>query len=101
MPAKLREKDFDLNNDEQITVDEIALKERIEQLEQQSEKSDSQRKMAWVAIVSMIGYVILVFSPLVPQEKVTTLANISDVFFVAMASIVGAFMGFTSWVARK
>lgn len=98
---KLRERDFDLNHDEKITIDEIALKERIEQLEQQAEKADSQRRMAWVAIVSMIGFTVFMFSPFVPQEKATTLANISDVFFVAMASIVGAFMGFTSWVARK
>jgi len=101
MTPKLREKDFDLNNDEQITADEITLKERIEQLEQQQEKADSQRKMAWVAIMSMIAFTAFMFSPVVPQDKATTLANVSDVFFVAMASIVGAYMGFTSWVARK
>lgn len=102
MPQRrIREKDFDLNNDEQITAEEIGLKERIEQLEQQEEKADSQKKMAWVAIWSMIVFTAFMFSPFVPQEKATTLANISDVFFVAMASIVGAFMGFTSWVARK
>lgn len=101
MPTKLKERDFDLNRDEVITADEISLKERIEQLEQQAEKADSQRRMAWVAIISMIGFTVFMFSPFVPEGKATTLANISDVFFVAMASIVGAFMGFTSWVARK
>ena len=101
MPPKLRERDFDLDNNEQITAEEIALKERIELLEQQAEKADSQRRMAWVAIISMIAFTAFMFSPFVPEGKATTLANISDVFFVAMASIVGAFMGFTSWVARK
>ena len=97
----LREKDFDLNRDEMVTQDEVNIKSAISALELHEEKAESQKKMAWVALVAIIVFTAFMFSPWVPGEKAQTLANLSDIFYVSMASIIGAYMGFTSWVARK
>lgn len=90
-----------MNRDDVITSDEIILKEKISALELHEEKAESQKKMAWVSLIAIIVFTVFMFSPWVPAEKVNTLTNLSDIFYVSMASIIGAYMGFTSWVARK
>ena len=37
----------------------------------------------------------------VPLERVEALADISNLFYISGAGIVGAYMGTTAWMARK
>ena len=101
MPNKLRERDFDLNHDDEISQEELNIRKEISALELHEAKSESQKKMAWVCLWSMIGFTLLLLTPWVPDAKLQTLTNLSDIFYVSLASVIGAYMGFTSWVARK
>ena len=37
----------------------------------------------------------------IPIERVTALSDISNLFYISGAGIVGAFMGTTAWMGRK
>lgn len=64
-------------------------------------KMKHQRKMAYIALISMILFTVLLFSPIIPDTRIQLLDEVSGLFYISMASIVGAYMGFTSWMSRK
>ena len=75
-------------------------KELLE-LELREQKANTQRKMAWTAMFSMLVFTVVLFSPIVTDGRVTALADLLGLFYVAQASVVGAYMGFQSWMNRK
>jgi len=61
----------------------------------------NRRKMAWVALISMVLLMAaLLFGP-IPVERITALKEPITWFFFSMASVIGAYMGFTTWASRK
>lgn len=82
----------DLNQDGIISPDE----EKV-----YIENQRSKKKMAWVSLVAIfILTAILLFAP-IPDVRLELLSEPIVWFYIAMASIVGAFMGFTMWLSRK
>ncbi len=55
--------DFDVDGDGKITVEEVAMKERMLEVELREEKAESQKKMAWIAMIMMIGFTVVLFTP--------------------------------------
>ena len=92
---------FDLNNDGVVTDEELARSQTMLELELREEKADSQRRMAWVAVISMIGYALLPLMPFVPESRLSTLASLSDMLFLSQASIVGLYFGATAYMNKK
>lgn len=82
--------DFDMNNDGKIDEHEIEARKMV-----------SQKRMAWVALASMIIFTVILFLPIIPESRLEKLTDISDLFYISMAGIVGAFMGVSVWMARK
>lgn len=70
-----------------------------EELEALLRKLAAQRKMAWVSVVSMILITLVMFC--LPVAKITALGTFIYMFYVAMASIAGAYIGVTSWMSHK
>ena len=62
----------------------------------------NRRKMAWTSLVSMllITY-LLFFTPLCSDGRLKLLGGIVEWYYLASASIIGAYMGFTTWASRK
>ena len=56
--------DFDIDGDGKVTEQEVAMKERMLEVELREEKAESQKKMAWIAMVMMIGFTVVLFTPL-------------------------------------
>lgn len=96
-----KHKSLDLNNDGIISEDELKVNEQLIRLENEDKKQDAQRKMAWVAIISMIAYAILPLMPFVPEARLETIAAMSDMLFLSQASIVGLFFGASAYMSRK
>lgn len=92
---------YDLDNDGEISDDELKDMEKIEEIERNNRKQAAQRRMAWVAIWSMIVFTIILFSPLVSDARVNALADLLGLFYIAQAGVVGAFMGVSAWMSRK
>ena len=55
--------------------------------------------MARFTLIAMGAFTAAMF--FVPLERVEALADISNLFYISGAGIVGAYMGTTAWMARK
>ena len=92
---------FDLDGDGVVSDEELARSQTMLELELREEKADCQRRMAWVAVISMIGYALLPLMPFVPEGRLSTLASLSDMLFLSQASIVGLYFGATAYMNKK
>lgn len=92
---------YDADQDGTVDDNEINNAQEMLELELREEKADAHRRMAWVAIISMIAFTMILFSPMVSETRVAALADLLGLFYIAQASIVGAFMGVTAWMSRK
>ena len=92
---------YDVDDDGEVSDDELTDTEKIEEIERDNLKQAAQRRMAWVAIWSMIIFTIVLFSPLVSDARVNALADLLGLFYIAQAGVVGAFMGVSAWMSRK
>ena len=87
---------YDVDGDGVVSDAELSAVRSIHEQETVEEKAHAQKHMAWVALVSMLIFTVFVFLPFVPNDRVQLLGNISSLFYVAMAGIVGAYMGFSA-----
>ena len=92
---------MDADKDGKISKKDIETSDSMLELELREEKADAHRRMAWVAIASMIVFTAVLFSPMVTESRVSALADLLGLFYVAQAGIVGAYMGVTAWMSRK
>jgi len=92
---------YDEDGDGIVSDEELAHAKEIMELELREEKAREQKKMAWVAMVSMVGYAILPILPLVSEKRLETLSAVSDLLFLSCASIVGMYFGATAYMSRK
>jgi|TARA_R100001224_G_scaffold91720_1_gene60993 hypothetical protein len=101
LEPKSRYAEYDVDGDGTVTDEEISRQQEMLQLELQEEKADSQRRMAWTAVVSMCVFAILPVIPFIPADRLSTLASISDMLFLSQASIVGLYFGATAYMAKR
>ena len=92
---------FDVDGDGVVTDKEIAMEKEMMELERQEEKAEAQKKMAWVAMVSMLGFTIFLFLPIIPDSRVSALAELLGLFYIGQASVVGAYMGVTAYMSKS
>jgi hypothetical protein len=92
---------YDLDGDGIVTDEEIAREKEMIELELREEKSEAQKRMAWIAMGSMIIFSIFLFLPIVSDSRVSALADLLGLFYIAQAGVVGAYMGTTAWMSRK
>jgi hypothetical protein len=92
---------YDIDQDGIITNNDLENVARIEEIERDNRKQSAQRRMAWVSIWSMIVFTIVLFSPMVSDQRVQALADLLGLFYIAQAGVVGAFMGVSAWMSRK
>ena len=93
--------DFDIDGDGKVTLEEVAMKERMLEIELREEKAESQKKMAWIAMLMMIGFTGLLFSDVISETRVAALADLLGLFYIAQTGIVAAYMGATAYMAGK
>ncbi len=91
---------YDLNRDGIVADEEMDLNQEILELELREEKADSQRRMAWMAMASMVLFTVFLFLPVVSDSRVEALADLLGLFYIAQAGVVGAYMGVTAWMSK-
>ena len=92
---------FDLDHDGVVTDEELQRSQTMLELELREEKAESQKLMAWVAVISMIIYAMLPLMPFVSESRLSTIAALSDMLFLSQASIVGLYFGATAYMNKK
>ena len=80
---------------------ELATVKAIHQAEVAEEKADAQRRMAWTSIVAMLVFSVFLFLPIFPDSRIKALADLFGLFYIGMASVVGAYMGMTAYMSAK
>jgi hypothetical protein len=85
---------FDVNEDGNLTAEDLEKSKEILELEIRQEKRDEHKKMAWLAMISMVSFTVLLFSPVLSDSRVQALSDLLGLFYIAQAGVVGAYMGF-------
>ena len=108
MSEEIKEKGYhpaDTNGDGKVSTkeEELYLKFKEKELEDQDAMRDAQRKMAWFALGGMLLYpfavVIAVLAGLTQASEI--LGDMAATYFVAVAGIVAAFFGAQAFSGKK
>ena len=92
---------YDVDHDGTVDDEEIDNAQEMLELELREEKADAHRRMAWVAMISMIVFTVVLFLPVVSESRVSALADLLGLFYIAQAGVVGAYMGVTAWMSKS
>lgn len=90
-----------MDRDGKLSGGDLDVAGELLELELREEKADTQRRMAWAAMVSMAIFTAVLFSPILSDSRVSALADLLGLFYIAQAGIVGAYMGVTAWMANS
>ena len=101
---KLQEKSkygsaWDLDSDGIITDEEISLAKEIQQTETKLRKNLAQLRMARYTLIGMGVFTIAMF--VIPIPRVEALAEISSLFYISGAGIVGTYMGTSAYMQKN
>lgn len=92
---------YDLDGDGIVTEEELQSSQGMLELELREEKAEAQRKMAWVALASMVIFTFILFTPYVSEKRVNALGDLLGLFYLAQASVVGFYFGATAYMSKK
>jgi DMSO reductase anchor subunit len=91
--------EYDEDGDGIVSDEELSHVKEIKQTENELRKNLAQLRMARYTLISMGVFTLAMF--FIPLDRVKALSDISNLFYISGAGIVGAFMGATAWMNRK
>lgn len=92
---------FDIDGDGTVTDEEMQKADHMIESENKDKKEDQLRKMAWVAMLSMVFFTLAAFTPYVPLDRLTALGSLLQMFYVAQAGVVATFFGATAYISSQ
>ena len=92
---------YDMDGDGIVTDEELEHAKEIRETERDLRKSLAQLRMARYTLIGMGLFTAAMFTPWVSVERIEALSEISNLFYISGAGIVGAYMGTTAWMSRK
>ena len=92
---------YDLDGDGVVSDKELEMDRKLVELDNEDKRQDSQRQMAWMALIGMIFYPIVTLVADALGLKADILASMADLYFIASAGIVAAFYGKEAYLKRK
>lgn len=91
--------DYDEDGDGIVSDEELAHVKEIKKTETELRKNLAQLRMARYTLIAMGAFTLAMF--FVPIERVQALSDISNLFYISGAGVVGAYMGTTAWMNKK
>lgn len=92
MSDNIQQENIDMDGNGKISKVEVNIAE---------DKFKNRRRMAWLAMFAMVGFTALLLSPYISDDRIKALDSVFSTFYIAMASVVGAYMGFTTWASKQ
>lgn len=92
--------EYDLNKDGDVSQDELTKSTDVLELELREEKAQTQKRISWVALLSMLIVTVVLMSPLISDSRVDALGNLLGLFYIAQASIIGFYFGATAYMNK-
>ena len=93
--------DYDFNNDGVVSDAEIERAKEIREFEDRSRKHLAQLRLARYSLIGIGVYTMMLFMPFVPDSRIKLLSEVSPLLYISLSGVVGAYMGFTTWMDRK
>ncbi len=93
--------DYDEDGDGIVSDAELSHIKAIKETETELRKNLAQLRMARFTLIGMGAFTAMMFTPWVTIERIEALSDISNLFYISGAGIVGAYMGTSAWMARK
>ena len=94
-----RYEEYDEDGDGIVSDAELAHVTEIKKLEHDLRKQRAQRRMATASLVGMGVFTLALF--LVDIDRVKALSDVSNLFYISGAGIVGAYMGASAFMNRN
>tara|TARA_R110002167_G_scaffold343933_1_gene553108 strand:- start:214 stop:525 length:312 start_codon:yes stop_codon:yes gene_type:complete len=91
--------EYDLDGDGIVTDEELENAKVIKETETLLRKQLAQLRMARATLIAMGAFTLAMF--IIDIERVKALSDISNLFYLSGAGIVGAYMGTTAWMSKK
>ena len=91
--------EYDEDGDGVVTDEELSHMKEIKETETKLRKNLAQLRMARYTLIGMGVFTVAMF--FVPLERVEALADISNLFYISGAGIVGTYMGTTSYLTKN
>lgn len=82
----------DINGDGKVNEEELKI---------YNEKIRVQKNLAMGSFAFIILFTAFIMTPAIPESRVTALSDIFSMFYIMMGSVIGAFMGFSTWLNKK
>lgn len=80
----------DMNNDGEINEKDVDML-----------KIANQTKLAWFAAGAMVLVTIVLLTPFVSEARISALTDLLEIYYIAQASIIGMFMGASTYLSVK
>lgn len=92
-------KDYD--DDGKLSEKDIELHDEYLKIVRVEEKANTQRRVVWVSVISMLMFTIAMMTPIISESRVAILADLFGLFYIAQASIVGFYFGAQAYMTKK
>ena len=79
----------------------IQRQDEVIDVELQKQRWKNRRRMAWLSLFTMIGVTALLLSGVIPETRIKVLSEPITWFYFAMTSVIGIYMGATTWASIK
>jgi hypothetical protein len=99
MLAQERKDDYD--GDGQISENDIKTKQELIEIENLDKKEDQQRRMAWLAMGSMVIFTAILYTPIIDIDRLRAISDILSMFYIAQAGVVATFFGSQAYLSKS
>tara|TARA_Y100000114_G_scaffold32904_1_gene28285 strand:+ start:463 stop:807 length:345 start_codon:yes stop_codon:yes gene_type:complete len=101
--SKIAEK-LDLNSDGILSDNELhdlKIKEMEMRIADDNAKRDQQRYLVWFSALTVTAFIIVLMTPLIDIDRLSTLSGIAEIWVLSNMGIIGSFIGFTQLAKRN
>jgi hypothetical protein len=84
--------------EDDLSLENAELKEKLIELENKDKKADQQRRMAWIAMISMLVVTAMLFLPFIPIDRIEALSGLLNMFYIAQAGVVATFFSAAAYM---
>jgi hypothetical protein len=91
--------EYDIDGDGVVTDVELENAKSIKETEQLLRKQLAQLRIARYTLIGMGVFTIACF--FIPLDRLEAMSDISNLFYISGAGIVGAYMGASAFMSRK
>ena len=99
LQKKSKYAEYDIDGDGIVSDEELSHIKDIKETETKLRKNLAQLRMARYTLIGMGVFTVAMF--FVPIERVEALADISNLFYISGAGIVGTYMGTTAYLTKN